>query len=159
MSEQPLLTWTTREPRPRATRALVVAPHPDDEVFGAGGLMVWLASLGCELTILALTDGEASHPRSSRIDPSELTVRRGRERQRALRRLGIDARVVRAALPDASLADHRDEAAAAITALLAPADLCLAPWRGDPHDDHVAAAEAAADACARCRATLWETPI
>ena len=49
---------------------VIVAAHPDDEVLGAGGTMAMLAAAGARLRLVAVTDGEASHPgpilRSSR---------------------------------------------------------------------------------------------
>lgn len=43
-------------------RLVVVAPHPDDEVLGVGGLMATAVGAGVELDIVAVTDGDASHP-------------------------------------------------------------------------------------------------
>ena len=40
----------------------VVAAHPDDEVLGVGGTMAMLAAAGARLRLIAVTDGEASHP-------------------------------------------------------------------------------------------------
>ena len=41
---------------------VVVSPHPDDEVLGAGGLIRVAAMAGHEVTILSVTDGEAAYP-------------------------------------------------------------------------------------------------
>ena len=46
--------------RPR--RLVVVAPHPDDEALGAGGLLQHMTRIGVEAMLVAVTDGEASHP-------------------------------------------------------------------------------------------------
>lgn len=43
---------------PEHTRLLVVAPHPDDEVLGAGGLMQRVHEGGGEIRVVYLTDGE-----------------------------------------------------------------------------------------------------
>jgi LmbE family N-acetylglucosaminyl deacetylase len=43
--------------------------------------------------------------------------------------------------------------------LLGPGRQCLATWRGDGHPDHEAVGRAAAAACARTGAVLWEYPI
>src|SRR5947209_8000477 len=43
---------------PAATRLLVVAPHPDDETLGAGGLIQRVRQSGGVVKILYLTDGE-----------------------------------------------------------------------------------------------------
>lgn len=72
-------------------RAVVIAPHPDDEVLALGGLMQLLARRGCELAIVAVTDGEASHPRALQLTQSQLAELRAREREVALGRLGLGA--------------------------------------------------------------------
>ncbi|MCX7739672.1 MAG: PIG-L family deacetylase, partial [Meiothermus sp.] len=38
---------------------LVVVPHPDDEVFGAGGTLIQYAEWGRETGLITLTRGEA----------------------------------------------------------------------------------------------------
>jgi LmbE family N-acetylglucosaminyl deacetylase len=43
---------------PDNTRLLVVAPHPDDEVLGAGGLMQRVHQDGGDIRVVYLTDGE-----------------------------------------------------------------------------------------------------
>jgi LmbE family N-acetylglucosaminyl deacetylase len=43
---------------PEATRLLVIAPHPDDEMLGAGGLMQRVLATGGLVRIVYLTDGE-----------------------------------------------------------------------------------------------------
>ena len=43
---------------PEGTRLLVIAPHPDDEVLGAGGLMQRVHTGGGKVRIVYLTDGD-----------------------------------------------------------------------------------------------------
>jgi LmbE family N-acetylglucosaminyl deacetylase len=52
-----------------ARKILVVAPHPDDETLGCGGLISLLAQNGSAFYIVFVTDGSASH-RNSRAWPS-----------------------------------------------------------------------------------------
>ena len=60
------LPWVEPEALvPEGGRAVIVAPHPDDEVLGTGGLLARLGRLGRELRLVAVTDGTASHPSSS----------------------------------------------------------------------------------------------
>src|ERR1700737_5207409 len=47
---------------------LVVAPHPDDEVMGAGGLIHTWAGMGRSVTVLSVTDGEAELPARENLD-------------------------------------------------------------------------------------------
>src|SRR6185436_12115926 len=44
---------------PEATRLLVVAPHPDDEMLAAGGLMQRVLSTHGTVQVVYLTDGDA----------------------------------------------------------------------------------------------------
>ena len=42
---------------PQASSVLVFAPHPDDEVFGAGGIQALFAGEGCRVQPIIVTDG------------------------------------------------------------------------------------------------------
>jgi len=42
---------------PAARRVLVLAPHPDDEVFGCGGCIARYAEAGADVRVLVLSDG------------------------------------------------------------------------------------------------------
>jgi len=133
---------------------LVVAPHPDDEILGVGGL---LATLG-RGDIVAVTDGEASHPKSTVYSQAELAALRRRESGAALSRLGLpQARVHRLGQPDGGI--DEDAVATALTAWLYPGRWCLATWRGDGHPDHEAVGRAAARACQDTGARLLEYPV
>jgi LmbE family N-acetylglucosaminyl deacetylase len=126
-----------------AERILVVAPHPDDESLGCGGLVASLACLGRQFHFLFVTDGGASHPGSASWTRSALRAQREIEASDALSRLGVhDAGRTFLRLPDAAMpaCDSEAEVAARtrIVALLADfdPDLVLLPWRRDPHCDH-----------------------
>ncbi|MBD3855728.1 MAG: PIG-L family deacetylase, partial [Acidobacteria bacterium] len=45
---------------------LVLAPHPDDEVFGCGGAIVQLLGAGAEVRSVVLTDGGAQGDANTR---------------------------------------------------------------------------------------------
>ena len=50
-----------------ARRVAVVAPHPDDESLGAGGLIAGLLASGQEVIVVVCSDGEAAQvPTSDR---------------------------------------------------------------------------------------------
>ncbi|MFD7713731.1 PIG-L deacetylase family protein, partial [Streptomyces sp. NPDC059786] len=129
---------------PGAGRVVVVAAHPDDEVLGVGGTLARLAAAGLAVTVVSVTDGEGSHPGSTRLSPGRLAELRARELRDALDELGADgAEIVRLRLPDTRVADHEGRLAAVLVDLLPGAALCLAPWTGDVHGDHEAAGRAA----------------
>jgi GlcNAc-PI de-N-acetylase len=54
---------------------VVVAAHPDDEVLGVGGTIAILAAAGARLRLIAVTDGEGSHP-GCRTDGQPVSVAR-----------------------------------------------------------------------------------
>ena len=70
---------------------VVVAAHPDDEVLGVGGLLAMLAGARTRLRLVAITDGEASHPGMDRVAAGQLAERRAAETSTALDRLGAAA--------------------------------------------------------------------
>ncbi len=134
-------------------RPLVVAPHPDDEILGVGGL---LARIG-GADIVAVTDGEASHPHAGATVRRELAHVRPAETVAALRALGGTFAVTRTRQPDGAI-DEKTLTGVLASMLHAGAS-CVTTWRGDGHPDHEAAGRAAARACAEVGATLWEYPI
>jgi LmbE family N-acetylglucosaminyl deacetylase len=121
--------------------AVIVAAHPDDEILGAGGTLARLAAAGARLRLVAVTDGEASHPGA---DPRAIARRRVTESADALRLLGVqDIEVIRLCLPDTGLTACEDELSARLRELCAGFGMCLAPWEEDAHADHEAAGRAA----------------
>ncbi|HEX7356055.1 MAG TPA: PIG-L family deacetylase [Mycobacteriales bacterium] len=120
-------------------RVVVLAPHPDDEVLGCGGTLAVLAQAGAEVHVVAVTDGESSHPGRA----AELRDRRVHERADALGYLSLeDATVHRLGLPDGSVQD--EDVVSLTRPLVTEADLLLAPWDRDGHPDHDATGRAAA---------------
>ncbi|GAA4875293.1 PIG-L deacetylase family protein [Actinomycetospora straminea] len=138
-------------------RVVVVAPHPDDEVLGVGGSLAVWAAHGTPVLVVAVTDGEGSHPDSPTLAPAELAERRAEERRAALEVLGIEAVVDRLRLRDAAVA--ADDVAERLLAVLDPGDTVLVPVAGDGHPDHDATADGGAAAAARVGAACWRYPV
>lgn len=145
---------------PPGRRAVVVAPHPDDEVLACGGLIAQWAAAGRCVQVVAVTDGEASLP-AARVHGAEaLGALRRREREAGLACLGLAAHdVVALGLPDGGVGRETHALAARLAELLRPGDVVLAPWRRDGHPDHEAVGEAAARACVQRGLPLHELPI
>jgi LmbE family N-acetylglucosaminyl deacetylase len=77
-----------------ANRALIVAPHPDDETLGCGGAIALLRSIGCDVRVLVVSDGTLSHPNSQKYPPLALRELRESETISALAVLGVDATTI-----------------------------------------------------------------
>lgn len=124
-----LPSWIPKPPP--SHRAVVVAPHPDDEILGVGGTLARLAAAGTEIVLVAVTDGEASHP--GRED--ELRACRPQESAASARRLGV-ALAGTHRLGHADGAIDEDRLSAELGDLVETGDLLLAPWWRDGHPDH-----------------------
>ncbi|WP_462189153.1 PIG-L deacetylase family protein [Frankia sp. CcWB2] len=142
------------------TNAVIVAPHPDDEVLGIGGLMTILSTLSVSLTVVAVTDGDASHPGSPTLSPAELARRRVAEQHSALAELGLaQVPVHRVGLRDGRVAGHEELLADQLEPLLTADGWLLATYAGDRHPDHEATGRAAEIAAARTGTRLLEYPV
>ncbi|MGA1836226.1 bifunctional PIG-L family deacetylase/class I SAM-dependent methyltransferase [Herbiconiux sp. 11R-BC] len=141
------------------TRLVLVAAHPDDETLGAGGLLHRAAQLGLPATIVVASLGEASHPDSLTHSRATLAQLRRRESAEASGLLHPGARLVFLGLPDGGLDQRQDELAEHLAGMLDADTLVVAPWRGDRHPDHQAAALAAETAASATGAQLLEYPI
>jgi LmbE family N-acetylglucosaminyl deacetylase len=116
---------------------VVVAAHPDDETFGAGGLIHSWAQADHEVAVITVTDGEGA-----RTDlPEPGTVRR-REMRAALSCLS-DRHIQwhRLGIPDGEVAARESFVESALkTRLPAEEGTLIAPFEHDGHPDHEAVA-------------------
>lgn len=99
----------------RNSRFLIVAPHSDDEVLGAGGLIYRAVKLGCPVHVVMLTNGDGynraalrSQSRRLRTTPAQAVAfayARQQETLAALARLGLsESAVTFLGYPDRGLA-------------------------------------------------------
>ena len=122
---------------PAALRLVVIAPHPDDETLGCGLLIAHASRKGARVAVVALTDGQASHPGSRRWPAAALGRLRRSELRRAMARLGAR----RAALRSMGWCDgrlHQVRSALRLRAMLHAlrADVVVAASPSDNHPDH-----------------------
>jgi LmbE family N-acetylglucosaminyl deacetylase len=83
---------------------LVLAPHPDDEALGCGGVIAWARQRGFPVQIVFLTDGAASHPNHPRVSPAELAQLRRREALESCAALGVEPACIQFLdIPDGTL--------------------------------------------------------
>lgn len=124
---------------------LCVAPHPDDEVFGAGGLLAQLAAQGRRVRCLVLSRGERAEG-----DPSgELAALRMDESRRAALVLGLpEPRFLD--WPDRGMTYGEPLIADLVAQIMeAGARVLLLPSLSEPHPDHQVAALAGMAAAQR----------
>jgi LmbE family N-acetylglucosaminyl deacetylase len=135
---------------PEERSTVIVAPHPDDETLGAGGLIATQRSRQIPVTLLAVTDGEAAYP-----DVFDLGRTRQLEQLHAAEALGVSGdSVIRFGLRDSAVAGSEAELTDRIEACIDSNSLLVSPWQRDPHPDHEACGRAAAAAASRAGAIL-----
>lgn len=140
-------------------RAVVLAPHPDDEVFGVGGLMSTLQWNSYDLEVVAVTDGEASHANSKLISPEQLRQVRASETGMAYDHLGIHPERFRLGLPDSTVSEYAGALREMLAIRLAGASFVLAPLETDGHPDHDVIGRVAQDVASRLALPLWRYAI
>ena len=123
----------------RGERLLVLAPHPDDEVIGCGGLVALHLREGRKVHVVVATDGAQAGNASQREAESRA----------ALALLG-DATIEFLGFPDRDLSDAHelDDRLAAILREWKP-DLIAVPSPLEIHPDHVALSRSFCDLIAR----------
>lgn len=156
----PLVVALSATPHGQQARAdeagpiVVLAPHPDDESLGCGGLIATRAAEGRRVVVIVVTDGRALLRRFGiDRDPSELevSVMRKEETRRSVRILTRGrGEVVFLDYPNEGLVAQQADATRRLTAMLTdlrPAELYVtSPFDG--HAEHVATNTIAKEACA-----------
>ncbi|MEX0284551.1 MAG: PIG-L deacetylase family protein [Paracoccaceae bacterium] len=133
-----------------AGHLVVLAPHPDDESIGCGGLIGAWTARGGSATVIVLTDGAAGDPA---LREASMSSQAREERTRALvstrraeteQALGIlNARALWLDGTDGALGRDVPRLTGALSKILqdAPATLIAAPFPADRHPDHAATAQ------------------
>lgn len=144
-----------RRMEPGLGSCVVVAPHPDDEVFGAGGMIALKRAAGVRVDVVFLTCGGASHERCCCVSRATVGANRRRLADKACGILGVGSECLHwfgwedGTVPG-SYAAGFSEAVAAVRAILeeSGASEVYCPHPADVWGDHVAAAEIVAAAVA-----------
>ncbi len=117
--------------------AIVVAPHPDDETLGCGGLIATKRAIGASVDVVFMTDGSASHAQF--VDPQTLSAQRRAEAIAACELLGVPAdRVHFLPYPDGQLAAAFEAAVDRLGAIIdaSSATQLIVPHPEEPPSDH-----------------------
>lgn len=146
-SPPPFIPWQAT--RLSARRVLVLAAHPDDEVFGCGASLYLHRQEGTEVRVIILTDGAygAAHRQAQQAVMQE----RFAESRAAAQVLGLDEQAIDCwQLPDGQL-EYAESLVERLRVLIQEGgfDLVYAPSLMELHPDHCALAMAAAEAVRR----------
>ncbi|MBO0357748.1 PIG-L family deacetylase [Hymenobacter sp. BT186] len=127
---------------------VVIAPHPDDESLGCGGLLALLRKAGVPVWCVLVSDGSMSHPNSVKFPAAARQALRATELRLALTELGVDSNELQTLnLTDGAVpTPDTPTGAMAVQHLYnflqqIGAKTILCPWRRDPHPDHRATSE------------------
>ena len=116
-------------------KVLVIAPHSDDEVIGAGGTLALHQECGSDLRVLFVASDESAASETE-------AARRMVEARRVADLLGFDPHFL--GLPDTKVSLHEDELAHDLRRHIETyrPDVIICPFPGDHHRDHQATAAA-----------------
>lgn len=146
----------TPSPPPPASSVLVLAPHPDDEIFGCGGLLALYREMAAKIHVQVMTDGagyQESDQRQSLFDT------RKSETNQALARLEL-APADFLGYADRSLTRRSDlRSVIKKNIQFYHPDVVLAPSLWEIHPDHLATARAALGAVAELLTAGETAPV
>lgn len=135
-------------------RILCVAPHPDDEILGCGGLLAAAVDAGCSVHALILTCGQQGAAEPQAVQAADLAAERRQESVAAAAVIGM---------PEPTFLGFQDRAlrydAALVKAISDAIDqhrpqVLLLPSLSEPHPDHQATALAGLAAAVAAAAGL-----
>lgn len=123
---------------------LILAPHPDDEVFGCGGLIARLVAEGRAPYVAVLTGGGGSHRNCCDVAEEKIVAARRRLTRKALAELGLPPEnIYELDYTDGDISgEHQkqEDCLRRIIDELKPATI-LVPHRGEGWPDHLAVRE------------------
>lgn len=119
--------------------SVIIAPHPDDEVIGCGGLIARLVKEGNIPHIIIMTGGEGSHDGCCATPKEEITAARRRLTRNALAILGVpESNLHELDYPDGGINEElpQTELLKALLSDLRPDSVFVPHW-GEGWSDHV----------------------
>lgn len=147
---------------PAGSRAVIVSPHPDDEILGCGGLLQLLAREQRQVLLISVTDGGASHQGSRYWTPQRLSIVRPLETADALKRLGLplnQMQWIHGGFADTGVAAQENQLRDFLKTYLQSSDVVFTTWSEDGHSDHEAVGRAALAVARECGARVHEIPV
>lgn len=128
------------------SRVFVISPHPDDEVFGCGGMMQSLIQSGKHVELIILSKGEAVHKHCCPDDEERIVRTRAKLIDSANGVLGVESKYIhRLNFPDGDFASVKNmpdmiRELEELIKKISPTEVFIPhPFENSP--DHVAATE------------------
>ena len=136
---------------PRARRALVIAPHMDDEVIPCGGTLIILRENGAELHVTYVSDSSTG---AKDVELATSLVRTRQQEASEVREFLKLKSATCLGFPDGNLFRHEPSIIDALSNQIKKVepDLIFCPFPTDAHSDHMSCAWATAAATKR---TNW----
>ncbi len=125
---------------PVGSSALILAPHPDDEVLGCGGALMLHLKNNDPVKVLVLTNGEKGDFLRKYADRKEYISLREKESLKAAKIMGLSAdRISFLGYPDQKLRHYFDRAKKELLKAIKEISpkIIYAPAPRDPHTDHL----------------------
>lgn len=123
---------------------VILAPHPDDEVFGCGGLIARLVAKGQTPHVIVLTGGGGSHRGCCSTAESDIISARRELTHKAMAALGLpESNIYELNFTDGNIGEGNPEEKKKLVALILEIkpDVILVPHNGEGWPDHLAARE------------------
>ena len=140
---------------PAAQKVWVLAPHPDDEVFGCGGAALIYAAQGAQVQVSVMSSGTGY---AEGAEAEQIQSTRENETNAALQSMGIEAASFWR-LPDRGLGQCADLAQRLFEQLQSQSyQVVLAPSLNEVHPDHLALTRALIAAFEMCQAAGQPLP-
>ncbi len=140
---------------PQVDKALVIAPHPDDETLGCGGTIALLSRRGATTAVCCVTDGEAVAERWS--ERAGTARQRRSEARDACRILGVSEQPRFLGRPNEALAEDLDGLTHDLQTVIDEVrpGAVMVPWPLDGHPDHRAVARAVSQSQLSSGVEIW----
>lgn len=123
-------------PRPEAKKALVIAPHPDDDIISSGGAMLKLMQGSSRVKVIYLTSSDKnSYIRKGEEALSILASEFEEDAKRVAGRLGTEIEFWRHRSMEIKIDRDTTERLRGLCMDLGP-DIVFLPFIADDHDDH-----------------------
>lgn len=125
-------------------KSIIIVPHPDDEVFGCGGLIARMVAEGLVPHVIVLTGGGGSHRGCCSTSESDIISARRKLTHKAMSVLGLpESHIHELDYTDGHINDCNSEEKNKLKVLISEINhhVILVPHNGEGWSDHLAARE------------------